>query len=179
MRLPLLVLPLLLVACGQPAADEAPPVEPTVTRTAIDNHGFIGVTGAELNNVVRQAGADLVVVNFWASWCLPCREEMPSFIRLARESDAGDLQVRFVSVDDPTEYADARAFLDELQFVGDSYVYQGDQQTFINDVDPSWTGSLPATAVYNRAGERLTFWEGKVTHDELTSRLAPFRTPTS
>jgi thiol-disulfide isomerase/thioredoxin len=45
----------------------------------------------------------LVLVNFWATWCPPCREEMPSLTRLAQQFDPGSLEVVAVSVDDGWE----------------------------------------------------------------------------
>jgi thiol-disulfide isomerase/thioredoxin len=42
----------------------------------------------------------LVLVNFWATWCPPCREEMPSLAQLARSYDPGSFEVVTVSVDD-------------------------------------------------------------------------------
>ena len=42
----------------------------------------------------------LVLVNFWATWCPPCREEMPSLTRLAKQYDKGTFEVLTVSVDD-------------------------------------------------------------------------------
>lgn len=185
MRTLLLALPLLLVACQSDGADAPAAAEgaagdgPPVSRTVVDEHGFKGVTAAEIKNVAQQSGAEYTVVNFWASWCGPCREEMPAFVRLARESDASDVQVRFVTVDFPEALADARAFLEELDVEGETYAQQGDQETFINDIDPVWTGSIPATAVYNRAGDRVDFWEGAVTYEELADRLASLRSSAS
>ena len=49
-----------------------------------------------------------VLVNFWATWCPPCREEMPSLTRLAQQFDPGSFEVLTVSVDEgwaPVEQA--------------------------------------------------------------------------
>jgi cytochrome c biogenesis protein CcmG/thiol:disulfide interchange protein DsbE len=55
---------------------------------------------------------DILVVNFWASWCLPCRAEHPQLVQAAEHlTDQG---VRFVSIDHEDRVADAIAFLDEL-----------------------------------------------------------------
>ncbi len=49
----------------------------------------------------------VVFVNFWATWCAPCREEMPSLVRLARSIDARDAVVVTISVDESWDEVDA------------------------------------------------------------------------
>lgn len=55
----------------------------------------------------------VVLLNVWATWCLPCREEMPSIERLHRELGARGLKVVAVSVDDGGAEQDIRAFVQE------------------------------------------------------------------
>lgn len=135
------------------------------------------VTAESLVDEVRTVDSDLVVVNFWASWCLPCREEFPEFIRFHRESDPGDVQVRFVSVDFEEDLPLAAAFLREQGVTGTTFVKKGKEGPFISTISPQWSGGVPATAVFDRNGELLTFWEGKVTYDQLVQRVRATRPP--
>ena len=134
------------------------------------------VSASELIDEVRAADADLVVVNFWASWCLPCREEFPDFVRYSREADPSDVQVQFVTVDFEEDLPHAAQFLREHGIDGTTYVKDGKEGAFISEINPDWTGAIPATAVYDRDGNRLAFWEGIVTYDQLVRRVDAART---
>jgi thiol-disulfide isomerase/thioredoxin len=129
------------------------------------------VTAEELIDEIRDADADLVVVNFWASWCLPCREEFPEFVRYSREMDPGEVQVQFVTVDFEEDLPHAAQFLREHGIGGMTFVKDGKEGRFIDEINPSWTGAIPATAVFDGDGNRLAFWEGKVTYDQLVRRV--------
>ena len=129
------------------------------------------VSAAELIDEVRAVDADLVVVNFWASWCLPCREEFPEFIRYSREADPDDVQVKFVTIDFEEDLPHAAQFLKQHGVGGTTFVKNGKEGPFINEINPNWSGAIPATAVYDRDGNRLAFWEGMVSYDQLARRI--------
>lgn len=67
---------------------------------------------------------DVVVVNFWASWCVACRGEHPVLVEAAR--DYRDRGVTFLGVDYQDSPGSARAFLDELGRGGPNYLYVSD-----------------------------------------------------
>jgi thiol-disulfide isomerase/thioredoxin len=133
------------------------------------------VTADELIEEVRATGADLVVVNFWASWCLPCREEFPEFVRYGEAMDPDDVQVRFVSVDFEEDLPHAAQFLREHGVGGTTFVKNGKEGPFIDVINPDWTGAIPATAIFDGEGNRLAFWEGMVTYDQLAQRVEQAR----
>ncbi len=101
-----------------------------------------------------------VVINFWASWCPPCRQESPSFERLWRRyRDAG---VLFVGVDIQDEVADAEAYVREFGL------------TFPNGVDPDGAITveygvigLPVTFFIGSSGLVEGRWVGAIPEDKL------------
>jgi peroxiredoxin len=120
---------------------------------------------------IRKPGARAVVVNVWATWCEPCREEMPDLVRAYRAHKQDGLRLVLVSADDEDGRAEAEKFLAAQGVDFDSFLKVGDDMTFINGIDPRWTGALPATFVFDERGRVVQFWPRQITHQELTTKL--------
>lgn len=102
----------------------------------------------------------LHVVNFWATWCAPCVKELPHFEELGRQMATQGVQVTLVSLD----YADrldsrVRPFVKERDPRSRLLLLdERDPNQWIPAIDTTWTGSIPATAIY-RKGQKLGFAE--------------------
>lgn len=166
----------LLAGCG---SDAPAPAEPPAAEPQAAAHSDIQlkpVTAEELLADLRTVGSDLVVVNYWATWCAPCREEFPDLVRFAEDADPDEVQVRFVSVDFEDEAPAVLEFLGEYGVTGPAYIKSEQSDgPFINALNPQWSGSIPASFIYDRDGNRLDFWEGKVTYAELAERIEAAR----
>lgn len=98
----------------------------------------------------------VVLVNFWATWCEPCREEFPRLKDLEERYRSRGLVVLAVSVDIPSAYPQVKKFLRDQKPGLATYLKKpGEDEEFINATDPSWTGALPATFVYDITGKRV------------------------
>jgi thiol-disulfide isomerase/thioredoxin len=124
------------------------------------------VVNADLRQVkeaIRKPGARAVLVNVWATFCEPCREEMPDLLRVFRARQARGLRLVLVSADDQNGRAEAQRYLASLGVDFTSYLKTGDDMAFINGLDPRWTGVLPASFLFDAEGKLRHFWSGRVT----------------
>jgi len=103
--------------------------------------------------VVAPHRGRVLVVNFWATWCEPCRAELPSLARVWKEAK-GSFDVVLVSADSlRLKDSVVPAVLDGLSLPFPCYIESSDDpQRFIDAVDPRWEGELPHTIVYDRTG---------------------------
>jgi len=120
---------------------------------------------------VRAPGAKAVVVNVWATWCEPCREEFPDLVRLGHEYAGRGVRLVLVSGDFDSEKPAVTKFLTDQGVDFATYIKSGDDMQFINGLNPKWTGALPATFVYDGQGRQRDFWEGKASYAKMEERL--------
>jgi thiol-disulfide isomerase/thioredoxin len=121
---------------------------------------------------VKAPGAQAVLVNVWATWCEPCREEMPDLVRFYRDNRGQGLRLVLISADDDGQRAEVARVLTALGFEGPAFIKRGNDMTFIDALDPRWTGALPATFLFDGHGVKKTSWLGSVTYDELRARVS-------
>jgi len=118
------------------------------------------VTAAEILARVRAPGARATLVNVWATWCAPCREEFPGLLSVARARARDGLRVMLISADFEDQVPAVRTFLAARAVSDTAYLKTGDEMQFINTLSPEWSGALPATFVYDGGGRLVAFWEG-------------------
>jgi len=111
----------------------------------------------------------VVVVNFWASWCVPCREEMPALEQASKAWSEGDRPVTVIGVDASDVRSEAAKFLDE---VGVTYPTVYDQQGLRGGVAASWSvTALPQTWFVARDGSRAGRIAGRLTAEDLRAKV--------
>lgn len=136
---------------------------------------LVEVASAEaLVDDVEGLDAEIVVLNFWATWCGPCRIEFPEFIRYDREMGAENVHVRFVSLDQTVDLPAVRAFLAEHEVDDPSYLYTG-QGDVTSQLNPFVGGALPITMILDGDGIVQDTHVGLMSYDELTAAVAAVR----
>jgi thiol-disulfide isomerase/thioredoxin len=143
--------------------------QPTSVR--VEDVRVTPVTSADIQRIVRDPGAKAVLVNMWATWCGPCREEFPGLVRVARQYQREGLKVMLVSADSEKDMATVKKFLAEEGVGFPAYIQAEKDQPFIDGMGKQWTGALPATFLYDGNGKLHDFWEGAATFSVFQQKV--------
>ena len=114
------------------------------------------------------AGKDTTyIINFWATWCAPCIEELSNFEKLNNEYKKEKLKILLVSVDFKSQLTSAvipfvhkKKLKNEVVFLDET-----DQQEYIDRIDSTWSGAIPAS-LFIRDNKRK-FIEKQLSYPEL------------
>ncbi|MEO6758557.1 MAG: TlpA disulfide reductase family protein [Saprospiraceae bacterium] len=130
----------------------------------------------QLEERVRQNdGHTTLVINFWATWCKPCVEELPSFDELSERYADKNVQVLLVSLDFKSKlHSGFIPFLLAHQLQSEVILFADqDANTWIPRVHEAWDGAIPATIVLR--GSTKMFHTGKFeSYDDLETFVQPF-----
>lgn len=117
-----------------------------------------------------QKGKKAVLLNVWATWCGPCREEFPYLMELKRKYD-NEFELILVSGDFEEARAEAIVFLEEHGVNFTTYFKQEPDHSFINKLSDNWTGALPFTVIVGVNGEVTAQWEDKADFSTFEKEL--------
>ena len=114
-----------------------------------------------------------LLINFWATWCDPCREEFPDLVRVDSDYRSKGLNFVAVSLDDISDIKTAvPKFLNEMKATMPVVLLNvNDPEPAIKAVDEKWDGELPATFLYDKEGKVIFRHFGKIKPDELRAAL--------
>jgi len=132
------------------------------------------VSAEELIARVRASGKKGALVNAWASFCGPCRREIPMLQNLAPNLRASGIDVVLVSVDDPADVDKAIAFLQNNHITLPSLAAKHPLGPFKLGMNPRWPGMLPASFLFDASGRLRYFWGGEAFEEELLPVLDAF-----
>ncbi|MBP7558338.1 MAG: TlpA family protein disulfide reductase [Chitinophagaceae bacterium] len=132
----------------------------------------------ELESVIKQSQRPLVI-NFWATYCKPCLEEMPGLVKAAERYGKDSVQLILVSLDLEEDYPDkVNNFAKRFKVKGVLYwLDEYDADYFCPRVDSSWSGAIPATLFVNNKTGYRSFQERALTASQIQLQIAAMLAP--
>lgn len=109
------------------------------------------------------------IINFWATWCKPCVKEMPHFEKLNSLYSDKKIKVILVSLDFKRQLeTNLIPYLNKNKIQSKVVLLdEPDYNLWIDKVDKSWGGAIPATLVINSSKNQRIFYEKDFTFEEL------------
>ena len=125
----------------------------------------------KLKELLKPNGKPLLI-NFWATWCEPCREEFPDLVKINADYK-GKIDFITISLDDLEELnRDVPKFLAEMKAKMPAYLLKStNDDAAIASISKDWSGGLPFTILLNEKGEIVYFRQAKIKPIELRGAI--------
>lgn len=116
----------------------------------------------------------VLLVDFWATWCVPCRKELPELVKLQAKLKARGLEIITISADEPETVNAAPKFLNDTGAAAlPAYVKRAkDDDKFIGALDQKWQGALPALFLYDKTGKKVQAFFGETPIAKIEAAIA-------
>ena len=90
------------------------------------------------------------LINFWATWCKPCREEIPAIERVGSKYQSQKFKVILVSLDFPNQLSTGLPSFIQKNGIRSKVIMLDDpkQNEWIDKIDKHWAGDIPFTVIY-------------------------------
>lgn len=128
----------------------------------------------QLSQYIKQKDDVLYVVNFWATWCQPCVEELPEFMEINNEfAQHKNFEMVLVSLDNARNVeSHVKPFLTENNIPVKCFVLDDIKKMneWIPATNPTWTGAIPATVFYKNKESKF-FIEGQLSKEKLKQEI--------
>lgn len=160
---------LLLSAAYSPAQSIASATATVASQAALPK--VIQIDNVALAKLVKPNGKPLII-NFWATWCDPCREEFPDLVKVDA-AYRGKVDFITVSLDD-LEDKDTVVpkFLSEMKAAMPTYLLiTPDEDAAMKVVTPEWAGDLPMTIIFAPNGTTAYLRKGKIRVDAISAEI--------
>lgn len=127
----------------------------------------------ELVNRYKNTNDTTYIINFWATWCGPCVAELPDFERINEKYKDKKVKVILVSMDFVSDYnSKLIPFINKKKIKSEVVLLNETKpDIFINKINPTWQGSLPATMIINNAKKLNSFTEDQVSFEFLEEKV--------
>lgn len=126
---------------------------------------------SEVESFISAHHDSIYVINFWATWCKPCVEELPAFEKLNQNGDGKNVQVILISLDAENKWSETLPeFLHAKNIKSKVWVIEKERpQNWIDRINADWNGTIPGTLFLFKNNK--LFLEKQFTYEELTNQI--------
>lgn len=126
-----------------------------------------------IEDLISEKSDKVKVINFWATWCKPCIQELPEFEKL--NSDNQNVEVYLVSMDFVEDMEKVERFVAARKLKSKVILLDDiSYDSFMSKIDKSWSGSIPATLIVDGRSGKKAFYEKQFLEGELSTVLNNF-----
>jgi len=131
------------------------------------------VSPQDIKDLIARNKGKVVLLNFFATWCVPCHKEFPDIVKLQSKYKSQGLQVIEVSMNDVSEKEDMQKFLNEQKPPFAVYLASSTEDEFYKAVDSRWDTALPMTLIYDRDGKARYFYSEARNYEQFEKDITP------
>ena len=147
-----------------------------LTFSTVNAQNVEAIKYETLHEKIASYKDQVVVVNFWATWCAPCVEEIPAFMEINNKyKDNPNFKMLFVSLDRPKVIDKVKKFISDNNMNAEVVLLDDTKRMneWIPSFDTSWGGNIPVTIIYNK-GEKKSFHGQAMTKFELEDEILDY-----
>ena len=124
----------------------------------------------DLEKIIAESNGPLII-NFWATFCKPCMEEIPHFQKLQAKYEKEGLRLLFVSLDMQDDYPEKVNSFIRKRKMASAWLDETNADYFCPKIDQAWSGAIPATLFINNKHHYRKFIEESLTEDLLEKQI--------
>ena len=126
----------------------------------------------DLRNAIAKSDRP-TIFNFWATFCIPCIEEIPHFQELVKKYDSAGVRLVLVSLDLKSSYPKKiSSFAKKMKFTAPiSFLAETNADLFCPAVDESWSGAIPASLFINNSTGYRKFFEAELGREKFEKEI--------
>jgi thiol-disulfide isomerase/thioredoxin len=133
-----------------------------VAFTTVATCALLPLDEAGFQKLVASHKGKVVLYDFWATWCEPCRAELPKLVSLEAKLRPLGFELITISADEPETAAQGEKVIKQLAIQAPVYRKQANNdEKFIDSIDMKWSGALPALFLYDKQGHKVRSFIGE------------------
>ena len=142
--------------CTTKWSDKRPSAVESLAKWDAEEVSVETIDEAGVRKLVQNDSPNLRLINVWATWCIPCVEELPELVTISRMYRKRKFETITISLDDPKERDAVLKRLQEKHVSATNYLFNSDDRdAFASALDKQWPGPVPYTILVAPGGKIL------------------------